>query len=81
MKKIYKNKFQKTVIASNENVTNFHRKMNLQRFLPPKIVDNIKISPFFIQYLEESENDKPFTLVSKIQIYLQHQTDRNRGLF
>ena len=25
------NKFQKTVIASNENITNFHRKMNLSR--------------------------------------------------
>lgn len=30
-----------------------------------KVIDNISIDPFSIQYLEESENDKPFTLVSK----------------
>ena len=151
-------KFQKTVIASNENVANFHRKMNLSRLFvttmeafsqygiiifyllgikwssinlatiteitatllivetalgqisriaetlnnhnerlvilekeendmslildvyhneyakisTPKIVDNIKISPFSIQYLEESENDKPFTLVSKNKIYIRN---------
>ena len=38
----------------------------------PKIVDNIKINPFSIQYLEESENDKPFTLVSKEQIHIKN---------
>lgn len=148
------NKFQKTVIASNENVTKFHKKMNLSRMFvttmeafsqygiiilyllgaewnsinlatiteitatllivetalgqireiaetlnrhnerltvlekeesdmslilevyynesekisTPKVVDNIKINPFSIQYLEESKNDKPFQLVSKCQI-------------
>ncbi len=148
------NKFQKTVIVSNENVTNFHKKMNLSRLFvtmieafsqygiiifyllgiewsrinlatiteitatllivetalgqigriaetlnnhnerliilekeekdmslildvyhnesaktsTPKVVDNISINPFSIQYLEESENDKPFTLISKKQI-------------
>ena len=151
-------KFQKTIIASNENVTNFHKKMNLSRLFvttmeafsqygiiifyllgiewssinlatiteitatllivetalgnisriaetlnnhnerliilekeendmslilnvyhnecakisTPKIVDNIKITPFSIQYLEESENDKPFTLVSKDKIYIKN---------
>ncbi len=151
-------KFQKTVIASNENVTKFHKKMNLSRLFvttmeafsqygiiifyllgvewssinlstiteiaavllivetalgqisriaetlnnhnerltilekeekdmslilevfksesekitTPKIVDSIKINPFSIQYLEESENDKPFTLVSKEQIHIDN---------
>lgn len=151
-------KFQKTVIASNENVTKFHKKMNLSRLFvttmeafsqygiiifyllgvewnsinlstiteiaavllivetalgqisriaetlnnhnerltilekeekdmslilevfhsesekitTPKIVDNIKINPFSIQYLEESENDKPFTLFSKKQIHINN---------
>lgn len=150
------NKFQKTVIASNENVTKFHKKMNLSRLFvtimeafsqygiiifyllgvewnsitlatiteiaatliiveaalaqisriaetlnshnerltilekeeadmslildvyhnetakisTPKIVDNINIKPFSIQYLEESENDKPFTLVSRKPIHI-----------
>ena len=150
------NKFQKTVIASNENVTKFHKKMNLSRLFvtimeafsqygiiifyllgvewnsitlatiteiaatliivetaltqisriaetlnshnerltilekeeadmslildvyhneaakisTPKIVDNINIKPFSIQYLEESENDKPFTLVSREPIHI-----------
>lgn len=136
-------KFQKTVIASNENVTKFHKKMNLSRLFVTTmeafsqygiiifyllgvewssinlstiteiaavllivetalgqisriaetlnnhnerltilekeekdmswiIVDNIKINPFSIQYLEESENDKPFTLVSKEQIHIKN---------
>ena len=151
-------KFQKTVIASNENVTKFHKKMNLSRLFvttmeafsqygiiifyllgiewnsinlstiteiaavllivetalgqisriaetltnhnerlvilekeendmslildvyhnesakitTSKIVDNIRINPFSIQYLEESENDKPFTLVSKKQIHINN---------
>lgn len=151
-------KFQKTVIASNENVTKFHKKMNLSRLFvttmeafsqygiiifyllgvewssinlstiteiaavllivetalgqisriaetlnnhnerltilekeekdmslilevfhsesakitTPKIIDNIRINPFSIQYLEESENDKPFTLVSKKQIHINN---------
>ena len=151
-------KIQKTVIASNENVTKFHKKMNLSRLFvttmesfsqygiiifyllgiewnsinlstiteiaavllivetalgqisriaetlnnhnerltilekeqkdmslilevfhsesakitTPKIVDNIRINPFSIQYLEESENDKPFTLVSKKQIHINN---------
>jgi len=150
------NKFQKTVIASNENVTKFHKQMNLSRLFvtimeafsqygiiifyllgvewnsitlatiteiaatliivetalaqisriaetlnshnerltilekeeadmslildvyhnetakisTPKIVDNINIKPFSIQYLEESENDKPFTLVSREPIHI-----------
>lgn len=150
------NKFQKTVIASNENVTKFHKKMNLSRLFvtimeafsqygiiifyllgvewnsitlatiteiaatliivetalaqisriaetlnshnerltilekeeadmslildvyhneaakisTPKIIDNINIKPFSIQYLEESENDKPFTLVSRKPIHI-----------
>ena len=152
------NKFQKTVTASNENVTKFHKKMNLSwlfvtimeafsqygiiifyllgiewnsislatiteitalllivktalgqisrivdmlnkhserltilkkeeqdmslildvyhreytKIFTPKIVDNINIKPFSIQYLEESENDKPFTLVSKKQIHISN---------
>lgn len=36
----------------------------------PKVVDNINIKPFLIQYFEESENDKPFTLISKKQIHI-----------
>lgn len=150
------NKFQKTVIANNENVTKFHKKMNLSRLFvtimeafsqygiiifyllgvewnsitlatiteiaatllivetalaqisriaetlnshnerltilekeeadmslildvyhnesakisTPKVVDSINISPFSIQYLEESENDKPFTLVSRKPIHV-----------
>ena len=150
------NKFQKTVIASNENVTKFHKKMNLSRLFvtimeafsqygiiifyllgvewnsitlatiteiaatllivetalaqisriaetlnshnerltilekeeadmslildvyhnesakisTPKVVDSINIKPFSIQYLEESENDKPFTLVSRKPIHI-----------
>lgn len=150
------NKFQKTVIANNENVTKFHKKMNLSRLFvtimeafsqygiiifyllgvewnsitlatiteiaatllivetalaqisriaetlnshnerltilekeeadmslildvyhnesakisTPKVVDSINISPFSIQYLEESENDKPFTLVSRKPIHI-----------
>lgn len=35
-----------------------------------KEVDSINIKPFSIQYLEESENDKPFTLVSKNPIHI-----------
>lgn len=152
------NKFQKTVVESNANVTNFHRKMNLSRLFvatmeafsqygiiifyllgvewsninlatiteitatlliietalgqisriaetfnnhnerliilekeekdmslildvyhtesekisKPKIIDNIKINPFSIRYLEESENDKPFSLLSKKQIYIKN---------
>lgn len=151
-------KFQKTVIASNENVTKFHKKMNLSRLFvtimeafsqygiiifyllgvewneislatiteisatllivetalgqisriaetlnnhnerltilekeepdmslilevyhneskkisKPKVVDNIRINPFSIQYLEESENDKPFTLVSRNPIHINN---------
>ena len=37
-----------------------------------KVVDNIIINPFSIQYLEESENDKPFTLISKKQIHINN---------
>lgn len=36
----------------------------------PKVVDNINIEPFLIQYFEKSENDKPFTLISKKQIHI-----------
>ena len=152
------NKFQNTVIASNENIKNFHRKMNLSRLFVtiveafsqygiiifyllgvewssinlatiteitailliletalgqisqiaetlnnhnerliilereekdmslilevyrnesekvsnPKKIYDIKINPFSIQYLEESENDKPFTLTSKNEIYIKN---------
>lgn len=152
------NKFQKTVIESNENVTKFHKKMNLSRLVVSimeafsqygiiifyllgvewssinlatiteiaavllivetalgqisriaetlnnhnerltilekeendmnlilevfhnesekisthKIVDNITINPFSIKYLEESENDKPFTLTSNEQINIKN---------
>lgn len=151
------NKFQKTVIASNENIKNFHKKMNLSRLFvtiveafsqygiiifyllgiewssidlatiteitaillivetelgqirqiaetlnnhnerliilereekdmslildvyhnesekvsKTKKVNNIKINPFSIQYLEESENDKPFMLTSKNEIFIK----------
>lgn len=39
-----------------------------------KVVDNITINPFSIKYIEESENDKPFTLISdkKIEINKGH---------
>lgn len=33
-----------------------------------KVVENIHIKPFSMKYLEESENDKPFTLVSEKEI-------------
>ena len=151
-------KFQKTVIASNANVTKFHRQMNLSRLVvtimeafsqygiiifyllgvewssinlatiteitatllivetalgqisriaetlnshserltvlereesdmslilevynkesekisKPKKVDNILLNSFSIQYLEESENDKPFTLTSKNKIEIKN---------
>lgn len=35
-----------------------------------KVIDNININPFSIRYLEESENDKPFTLESKNTIHI-----------
>lgn len=35
-----------------------------------KIVDEIRIKPFKISYLEESENDKPFKLISTNQIII-----------
>ncbi len=38
----------------------------------PKTIDNIIISPFSIQYLEESENDKPFTLISRNTICINN---------
>lgn len=38
----------------------------------PKVVDNIRIKLLSIQYLEESENDKPFTLISKNQIHIRN---------
>lgn len=37
-----------------------------------KIVDSIQINPFSIQYMEASENDKPFTLISKEQIHIKN---------
>ena len=42
------------------------------KVLAPNVVDNISINPFSIQYLEESENDKPFTLISKKQIHINN---------
>lgn len=35
-----------------------------ERVQHPKKIENIHINPFSIKYLEESENDKPFTLTS-----------------
>jgi ABC-type transport system involved in cytochrome bd biosynthesis fused ATPase/permease subunit len=40
----------------------------LNRTTAPKHVENINLNPFSIKYLEESKNDKPFTLVSKNNI-------------
>lgn len=37
-----------------------------------KVVDNINIKPFKIKYLEESENDKPFTLISRNPIFINN---------
>ena len=34
-------------------------------------IENLKIKPFAIRYLEESENDKPFTLTSKSEINIE----------
>lgn len=42
-----------------------------QRKTAPKRIQNITIDPFAIQYVEESENDKPFTLVSDNQIQIK----------
>ena len=36
-----------------------------------KVIENININPFSIKYIEESENDKPFTLVSEKAIAIQ----------
>ena len=36
-----------------------------------KVIENININPFSIKYIEESENDKPFTLVSEKTISIQ----------
>ena len=44
----------------------------IKKISEPKIVDNIKIKPFSVQYLEVSENDKPFTLTSKEQISIKN---------
>lgn len=38
----------------------------------PKVVEDIRINPFSIQYLEESENDRPFTLISEKQIHINN---------
>lgn len=35
-----------------------------------KTIDSITINPFSIQYMEESENDKPFRLVSEEKIFI-----------
>ena len=34
-------------------------------------IENLRIKPFAIRYLEESENDKPFTLTSKSEINIK----------
>lgn len=47
----------------------------------PKVVDNIRINPFSIQYLEESENDKPFTLSSKKQIGKEYRDTLDIAIF
>ena len=39
--------------------------------LDTKPIKNIKLAPFSIRYLEESENDKPFTLVSENPIEIR----------
>ncbi|MBP5204433.1 ABC transporter ATP-binding protein [bacterium] len=41
-----------------------------ERMSAPRVIENIDINPFSIQYLEESENDKPFTLVSRNPIHI-----------
>lgn len=43
-----------------------------EKISKPKKVDNILLNPFSIQYLEESENDKPFTLTSKNKIEIKN---------
>ena len=48
----------------------YHRES--EKISLPKIIQDININPFSIQYLEESENDKPFTLVSNKNIYIQN---------
>ena len=35
-------------------------------------IENLKINPFAIRYLEESENDKPFTLTSESEINIEN---------
>lgn len=43
-----------------------------EKISKPKKVDNILLNSFSIQYLEESENDKPFTLTSKNKIEIKN---------
>ena len=47
----------------------YHRENN--KISESKHVDCIKLKPFRISYLEESENDKPFTLESKKSIEIE----------
>lgn len=42
-----------------------------ERVSEPKVIDTLRINPFSIRYLEESENDKPFTLISKNDIIIK----------
>ena len=37
----------------------------------PKKIEEIRIAPFSIQYVEESRNDRPFTLISETEIHLE----------
>lgn len=38
----------------------------------PNVIVDILINPFSIKYIEESDNDKPFTLISKKQILIKN---------
>ncbi len=46
----------------------YHQESN--RLSKPKEINQIDINPFSIRYIEESENDKPFTLLSNEKINL-----------
>lgn len=41
-------------------------------FSTPNVVDNILIRPFEVKYFEESENDKPFSLISEHTIHIKN---------
>lgn len=43
-----------------------------EKIVCQKVINNIQINPFSIKYLEESENDKPFKLVSHNRISIKN---------